>query len=209
MPENEFEEYLIEDEEKDEQKDETKEQRKATPYEQFTEKVDTIIKRIEKGEVSEFSAFNNEMKPTIKKGKSMLQLIRHQNIKRGDIVLITTPNGYTIKRVIKFVENGILLLGDHERKYTLIIDKTQILGKIVAKIERNKYISFNSVKQKRRGNRLVRFACFKTFGRIYNDILDKSKATVNAVETKNQDINIIDSNNSIDDLPDVNFTDEK
>ncbi|UKI49426.1 MAG: hypothetical protein L6U99_12190 [Clostridium sp.] len=48
MPENEFEEYLIEDEEKDEQKEETKEQRKATPYEQFTEKVDTIIKRIEK-----------------------------------------------------------------------------------------------------------------------------------------------------------------
>lgn len=209
MPENEFEEYLIEDEEKNEQKEETKDQRKATPYEQFAEKVDSIIKRIEKGEVSEFSAFNNEMRPTIKKGKSMLQLIRHQNIKRGDIVLITTPNGYTIKRVIKFVKNGILLLGDHERKYTLIIDKAQILGKIVAKIERNKYISFNSVKQKRRGNRLVKFAWFKTFGRIYNDILDKSKAIVSADETKNQDINIIDSNNSIDDFPDVNFTDEK
>lgn len=209
MPENEFEEYLIDDEEKDEQKDEIKESKEATPYEEFTEKVDTIINRIEKGEVSEFKAFNNEMRPTIKKGKSMLQLIRHQNIKRGDIVLITTPTGYTIKRVIKFVKNGILLLGDHERKYTLIIDKTQILGKIAAKIEKNKYISFNSAKQKRRGNRLVRFAWLKTFGRIYNDILDNSKAIASANETKDQDNNIIDSNNSMDDLPDVDFSDEK
>lgn len=209
MPENEFEEYLIEDEEANEQIEEAEKEKNTTPYEQFVERVDGILNRIEKGEVSEFQAFNNEMRPTIKKGKAMLQLIRHQNIKRGDIVLITTPTGYTIKRVIKFVKNGILLLGDHERKYTLIIDKNQILGKIVAKIEKNKYISFNSAKQKRKGNRRVRFAGFKTFGRIYNDILDNSKAFASANESKDTKVDIIEAKNSMEDLPDVNFDDEK
>ncbi len=102
-----------------------------------------------------------------------------------------------------------MLLGDHERKYTLIIDRNQILGKIAAKIEKNKYISFNSARQKRKGNRRVRFAWFKTFGRIYNDILDNSKAIATANEVKDTNAEIIEAKNSMDDLPDVSFDDEK
>lgn len=185
-----------------------------TSYDNFLEKKENIIARLENGEVAEFYAFNNEMKPTIREDKSLLQLKKSSTLKRGDIVLVETSLYFSVKRIIKFVKNGILLLGDNEKKYTLLIDRTKIIAKVIAKIENTTFTSFNALKVKKKAHKkFVRFAAFRTRGRIMNEYMENANQMQDLLGESAPNIDDkLDVNDiivqPIEDFPDINF-DEK
>lgn len=169
------------------------------PYERFLEQSEEILVKMKKGEVGQFMTFEKGMHPTCKYNKSVLNIVNSKIIKKGDIVLLSNGIGYSIKRVIKVSPKGTILLGDNERRYTLVLDRESIVGKIVSKVEKTKYTSFNSHKERRKAHgKYVRFAWLRTLGRIENRVISTQNTFTKVEEPL--DTFIL---SSIDDLPPI------
>lgn len=140
---------------------------KLEPYDAFVKTLDSKLARIEDGEISEIITFDKNMEPILKYNYSSLVLRELNYLRPGDIILHNTRyNKYSVRRVIKIVDDDIFVLGDTEHRYT-IIKKNNILAKVVAKIDGTKFVSFNSrSKIKKYAKSKIHSSRLRTLGRV-------------------------------------------
>ncbi len=143
-------EFLREDQQKTEEELERLEEEKEeeelknkNPYDLLIEGLENILARIQDNEVAEIICFSKNMRPLFSYNKTKLLLTQCKVLNKGDIVLHIKPyEDYAIRRYIKTKNDKIYLLGDSEKKYT-IVERKHIIAKISSMINNTKYKSFN------------------------------------------------------------------
>lgn len=155
------------DSDDDDDEDEDVTSLKQTSYDLFIKGLENALARVDEGEIAEINAFDKNMNPTLKLDKTRVLLRQINYIRVGDVMLHNTRYGkYSLRRVIKIKDDEFYLLGDAENRYT-IVKRENLLAKVVAKIDGNKYFSFNaSLAKKKIGQGKVKNAGIRTLGRI-------------------------------------------
>lgn len=103
--------------------------------------IEIVVERIEHGLVGSLRIDDNINKPIFKKND--LVFLRYPTkLEKKDYVLYKDHDEYFLRRIMKYSEDGIYVAGDNESNYHLI-EKENIVGKVIARQRKNKYLSLN------------------------------------------------------------------
>ena len=88
-----------------------------------------ILDALDKGQIVEFRAGSNSMKPTIKVG--MVIKVQRASIQVGDIILGVFGGEFRIHRLIQLTETHAMMRGDAS-KFTEEIPRADIVGRVIS-----------------------------------------------------------------------------
>ena len=112
------------------------------------------------------------MYPLIKQREDILKIVKTDDIKKGDIVLYkSNVDHYVLHRLLKIKKDKIILAGDYNYFKDQLIDKNQILGKLITITKKDGQVINLSKDKKFRKFWYTNFFYIKAFFQIIGKIL--------------------------------------
>lgn len=103
--------------------------------------VEVVVDRVEHGLVGSLRIEDDINNPIFKKND--LVFLRYPTkLEKKDYILYKDHDQYFLRRIMKYSDEGILVAGDNESSYH-IIEKQNIVGKVIARQRKKKYLSLS------------------------------------------------------------------
>lgn len=152
----------------------------VTPVvEEEEEKIDihsmeVAVERVQAGLIGTLRIEDDCNRPLFKKG-DLVHIRYPSKLQIKDIVLYQSHDAYFLRRIIKTREDDIFVAGDNEKEYH-IIQKEDVVGKVILRQRKNKMLSFSLAPKKK-------IYTFKkvnlAFLRLGNRIIDHEQEVTN------------------------------
>lgn len=130
--------------------------------------LEIVLDRVQHGLVGTLKIDKDETnKPLFKEG-DFVHFIAPAKLDRKNFILYKNGDSYSIRRIIKFVNDDIYVAGDNEREYH-IVHKEEVIGKAIGRQRKKKYLSFSlNDKKKFYTFKKVNLAKFRLGNRVMN-----------------------------------------
>lgn len=103
--------------------------------------VEVVVDRVEHGLVGSLRIEDDINNPIFRKND--LVFLRYPTkLEKKDYILYKDHDQYFLRRIMKYSDEGILVAGDNESSYH-IIEKQNIVGKVIARQRKKKYLSLS------------------------------------------------------------------
>lgn len=103
--------------------------------------VEVVVDRVEHGLVGSLRIEDDINNPIFRKND--LVFLRYPTkLEKKDYILYKDHDQYFLRRIMKYSDEGILVSGDNESSYH-IIEKQNIVGKVIARQRKKKYLSLS------------------------------------------------------------------
>lgn len=136
--------------------------------------MDVAVERIQAGLIGTLRIEDDCNRPLFKKG-DLVHIRYPSKLQIKDLVLYQSHESYYLRRIIKTREDDIFVAGDNEKEYH-IIQKEDVIGKVILRQRKNKMLSFSLAPKKR-------IYTFKkvnlAFLRLGNRIIDHEQEVTN------------------------------
>ena len=136
--------------------------------------MEVAVERVQAGLIGTLRIEDDCNHPLFKKG-DLVHIRYPSKLQIKDIVLYQSHDAYFLRRIIKTREDDIFVAGDNEKEYH-IIQKEDVVGKVILRQRKNKMLSFSLAPKKR-------IYTFKkvnlAFLRLGNRIIDHEQEVTN------------------------------
>ena len=160
--------------------------------------METVVNRVRGGLVGEYKVLDSTInKPMFKQG-DIVCFRAPARLQKGDFVLYAVSKDadeFSIRRIIKFIDDDIYVAGDHESEYH-VIHREDVVAKAISRERRNKWLTLTGFARKKRFYvfKKVKLAKLRLGNRvrtneddINSDALELAMQNVNAQQQAVQD----------------------